>query len=219
MLVSIHIPKTGGTAFRRSALEPTYGNRLLLDYADAPLSKKSDESNRLALAYEPPANLRDLYDCVHGHFIATKYVSKNLSCQFAVWFRDPEQRLLSRYFYAKRSGKGMVGSDMSVEEFLEIDKFQNTYASYLWNFDIHKFDFIGIVEHYTTSLSIFRKRFGLPASNFFSRLNNANPDKSEAEPYVVAARLRTLIRRTNREDFEIYEAALSIHERLKNRYL
>jgi hypothetical protein len=40
MLISVHIPKTGGTAFG-AVLERAYGARLLRDYGDRPLAHGS----------------------------------------------------------------------------------------------------------------------------------------------------------------------------------
>ncbi|MYF13010.1 MAG: hypothetical protein F4229_18890 [Gammaproteobacteria bacterium] len=127
MLVSIHIPKTGGTTLRESILKPALGDRLKMDYGDKPLATEVSVRNESALAFEPPPDLASRYDCVHGHFLATKYLSENFPCQFAVWFRDPVQRMVSRYFDGKRTQGSLVTPDMSLAEFCEIEKFHNTY--------------------------------------------------------------------------------------------
>ena len=56
--ISIHIPKTGGSAFR-GILHKIYGNKLMNGYT---------------LFYEEiqSKNLLDKYDCIHGH-INTAY--------------------------------------------------------------------------------------------------------------------------------------------------
>ena len=217
MIVSIHIPRTGGTSLRQSVLEPVFGDRLLLDYDDAPLSHETAERNAQAQTYELSPELLDRYDCVHGHFLAIKYVSKKVPCQFAVWFRDPLQRVLSRFFYGKRSRSGIVTPEMTIWEFCEIERFHNVYAKYLWGFDIARFDFIGITENYRNSVEAFRRYFGL-AGNSKAGIANANPAKSVGESYEIDDRLCDLIRQTNREDFEIYEAARSINLRQIRRF-
>ena len=218
LLVCLHIPKTGGLSLRRSVLQPAFGDRLLLDYDDAPLSHEMAERNAWAQAYEPPQELLSSYDCVHGHFLATKYVSKRTSCQFSAWFRDPVERVLSRFFYSKRNGGGIVTPEMTLWEFCAIKRFHNVYAKYLWGFDIGRFDFVGITEDYTNSIEAFRRHFGIPGGTEMT-IENANPNKATVEPYGVDRSLRDFIRRTNRDDVDIYEEARSINLRLQRQYL
>lgn len=217
MLVSVHIPKTGGVTLRRSVLEPAFGDRLLLDYEDAPLSHGADERNERARAYEPDSDVSEQYDCVHGHFLAIKYVSDRMACRFAVWLRDPVQWVVSRFHHGKRSAGGLVTPEMTLAEFCDLDRFHNVYAQYLWGFDLRRFDFVGITEDYEKSVAIFRNQFGLPEAGVVPV--NVNPGKDPAERYRLSKDLRDLIRRRNREDFEIYRHARAMNERLQRDYL
>ncbi len=218
MLISIHIPKTGGATLHRSVLEPAFGDRLLLDYADAPLTHPVEERNRQAQAFEPAARLADSYDCIHGHFLASKYRSTALAGQFAAWFRDPVQWALSRFHHGKRAGTGIVTAEMSIWEFSEIERFHNPYAAYLHDFDMGDLDFVGIVEHYAESLDLFGRLFAIPIPENV-RSWHRNPAKERTAPYRVKPKLAARIRQFNRDDVEIYESALSIHRRLENRCL
>ena len=149
MIVSVHIPKTGGVSFRKSVLEPVFGNRLLSDYGDAPLSHDTANRNARAQSFEPSPELPERYDCVHGHFLALKYVSERVPCEFAVWFRDPAQRVVSRYLYGKRKGGRTITPGMTIREFCEIERFQNTYAKFLWGFDFEGTDQNPVIYLYT----------------------------------------------------------------------
>lgn len=216
----MHIPKTGGRSFRDSVLSPVFGPRLLLDYGDAPLSHPTAERTRRALEYVPPPDLPERYDCVHGHFLATKYASATTPCAFATWFRDPVQRVLSRFYYGKRSraeGK-VVTPGMTLQEFCEIERFHNVYAKYLWNFDLGRLDFVGITEDYANGVAVFCRMFELHDRGEIAT-TNVNPEKKPEVPYEVDRQTRCLIRRTNREDFEIYEEARVINRRLQRRHL
>ena len=217
MLVSVHLPKTGGSSFRRSVLEPAYGNRLLLDYEDRPLSHPASGRNRRAKTFQPSDELVARYDCVHGHFLATKYLCEKTPCEFAAWFRDPVQRVVSRFFYGKRKGRGEVSEDMTLEEFCELSKFHNLYAKYLWEFDIEQFDFVGITEYYASSVELFLRRFGL--QRYTDVISHANPSKAVGTPYVIDPQVRELIVRTNQEDMDIYERAQSRFCRLRKKWL
>ena len=218
MIVSVHIPKTGGVSFRKSVLEPIFGNRLLSDYDDTPLSHDTADRIARAQTYEPSTELLERYDCVHGHFLALKYVSERVPCEFAVWFRDPAQRVVSRYLYGKRKGGRTITPGMTIREFCEIERFQNTYAKFLWGFDFERFDFVGITENYVSGVELFRRRFGFSGGDE-AAIMNANLDKPLGQPYEIDEGLREFIRRRNREDFEIYDAACCKNRRLQHDYL
>ena len=203
MLVSVHIPKTGGVTFRRSVLEPAFGDRLLLDYADRPLAHETGKRNARAQAFVPDEGLLRRYDCVHGHFLAAKYANAASGCEFAVWLRHPVQRVVSRFLFARREGRGRVAA-MTFAEFCRDHHFHNLYAKYLWNFDIDRLDFVGITEDYARSVDVFRRRFDIaPAAA--DTPSNVNPHKDVTRNYDVAPAMRELIERANEQDMEIYE--------------
>ena len=159
ILISVHMPKTGGTTFRQSVLQPFFGERLLLDYGDRPLLDVSDMRNAKALEFAPPENLAARFDCVHGHFLAAKYAGK-VPCDLAVWLRHPVERTVSRFFYGKRKD-GETVKDLTFVEFCHLERFQNIYAKFLWNMDIDSFSFVGITEDWARSMSVFCRRFDL----------------------------------------------------------
>ena len=77
MLVSIHIPKTAGTSFG-DLLKLEYGPRLMLDYGDwVGLNSPEAISHRTRRKQEMMAQSAQIaanFECIHGHFIADKYV-------------------------------------------------------------------------------------------------------------------------------------------------
>ena len=223
LIVSVHIPKTGGATFRRSILEPAFGSRLLVDHDDAPLSHNTVNRIARAQSFELSPELPERYDCVHGHFLPIKYMSERIACEFAIWFRDPVQRIVSRFLHGKRMEGGIVTPEMTIWEFCEIKRFQNTYAKYLWGFDFERFDFVGITENYENSVEVFWRRFGVSrvsgGNDADAAIVNANPDKAPAQSYEIDERLRGFIRRRNREDFEVYDAACCSNRRLQHEFL
>ena len=188
------------------------------DYDDRPLSHETAERIARAQTYEPSPDLPERYDCVHGHFLALKYVSERVPCEFAAWFRDPAQRVVSRYLYGKRKGGGTITPGMTIREFCEIERFQNTYAKFLWGFDFERLDFVGITEDYVSGVEVFRRRFGLSGGDE-AAIMNANLGKPLGQPYEIDESLREFIRRRNREDFEIYDAACGRSRRLRHEFL
>lgn len=207
-LVSVHIPKTGGLTFLDNVLEPTFGDRLLLDYNDRPMTHDDAERNMHAIRFFPSNEVLTRYDCIHGHFLPVKYANSIRHCEFVCWLRNPVQRVISRFFQGKRAAStnpqnnSPIG-DMTFTEFLSWDRLHNLYAKYLWRFDLDRFDFVGITEEYERSINVFRLRFGI--DTWRGRAVNVNPDKDYTRPYDVSDKTREFIERTNLEDMDIYE--------------
>lgn len=214
-LVSVHVPKTAGTSFRQALLRG-YGDGLRVDNADRPLAHPRWQ-RRMAAAREALAHAgRPLQEaCVHGHFLPLKY-SLARRVRFAVWLRDPVQRVVSRYHHYQRHGHqephhlrwGLVPG-LSLEEFVRLPQYRDTYAEYLWGFPLRRFDFIGIVEDYESDLARFARCFGLDAPPGIERANS-NPERT-ASAYVLEPRLERLIRACNARDLRIYERACSLN--------
>jgi hypothetical protein len=225
MLISVHVPKTGGISFLE-VLKAAYGERLLMDYADRPMaagtlrrllrtlrSRRSLTADRLAV-----------YDCVHGHFLPFKY--KSLSRRsFAIWFRDPVELVVSRYFYFQRHlkpddeqfRKYIKRQGLTLEAYARIPHFHNVYAKYLFGMRLADFDFVGITENFDASLEVFRRMYGIQVPLPQAKMNT-NPRKT-GERYELPAALRTLIRDRNQKDLAIYRSASAINDQLTERFL
>lgn len=160
-------------------------------------------------------------------FLASKYrVSrKNI---FIIWFRDPIQRIISRYYHyirqnqnqkPKQTHRGYLKNpDLTIEQFCSLNRFHNTYHKYLWCFNIDRFAFVGITERYERSIEIFRRMFNIREPSILSA-ENVNPNKKTTEYYNVSKELSEIIYRTNLRDIEIYKKALLINEKLEKKYL
>jgi hypothetical protein len=75
MLISLHMPKTGGLSFR-ATLEECYGDRFAHDYVDYPLAHPPEERHCMALESSPALDSQKLagIECIHGHFLPVKYM-------------------------------------------------------------------------------------------------------------------------------------------------
>ena len=216
MLISVHIPKTGGGTFGR-ILQRHFGDRLLMDYGDKPFTHDSETRNKAALRSR--AEMKDHprnFDCVHGHFLPTKYDIHEQENVFATWVRCPYQRVVSRYYFGLRMNDPST-ANRSIHEFCEMERFHNFYDKYLWNFDIQRFCFIGITDDYEASLNVFGKQFGIRDLDINEK--NVNPEKKFKRDYQIGDDLKKLIYQFNRSDFAIYEKAKRINDTLKKKYL
>jgi len=212
MLISIHIPKTGGTAFGE-LLARRFGTRLLRDYDDRPLSHPAPLRLAAAVARIPaqPARLAG-FDAVHGHFLAIKYLAAR--GDVVTWLRDPAQRVVSRYHhYCRDIAEGRelqrvagLAPGLSLEEFIELPRFRDTMAKYFRGFPLRRVRCFGFSEDMPEGLARMRRvldlELGSPA-----RLN-ANPAR-ERERYDLPESLRRRIERLNPGDYRLWNMARS----------
>ncbi len=224
MIISVHIPKTGGLSFK-TLLRAHFGDRLLLDYHDSPMNKSAAVRNLIAiLKMLNTKKIVQNYDCVHGHFLPIKYRFLREK-SFVIWLRDPANRLASRYYHWKRKinqdGSTKIGFnkniDISLEDFCTIKRHQNLYAKYLWGVKLDAFNFVGITENYDKSIEIFRRMFNIGNSVSLKK-KNINPDKKLVN-YPLSTELRDYIYKTNFIDYGIYRKALALNYRLEMKFL
>ncbi len=186
MIVSIHIPKTAGTSFR-VALEQTFGDRLLLDYDDRPLSTKPEQVERrrgaARVVEERPGELLANYDAVHGHFIADKYRPLATDARYAAFFREPGARLVSHFKQWRRqaSPENLLGwkvhtGEVGLRELASDPLIGSLYRHFLGDVAVEELAFVGLTDAYERSLALFEAVFGyaLPAL----RENLTEPDGS-----------------------------------------
>jgi len=191
MLVSVHIPKAGGTTLK-SVLRRKYRTRLLIDYPDHEARKSRIETLMGMLRERPPK-------AVHGHFCASKYIGR----RYITFIRDPVERRASEYNYIRRRYKndGLIIDEgwanalsISLHEFMEIP--DSTYSNLL-DIDIRQFSFVGLMD-----------RFEMDMARLCEMLQvSYRPEKANAakKPTNVTDELRRVFARTNPEEIEYFE--------------
>lgn len=223
-LISIHIPKTGGETFK-SFLKEIYGSSYLENYRYAPFLAKYPPLCNYLYARLMPEN----YDppkapfCIHGHFLGSMYRKWFDAVKYVAWFRDPVERVLSHYYYWKRTEPmhsrdwyNVFHGKLTIEEFIEIKTYQNTQYQYMRGLSVSDLAFVGLVEHYKTSIEIFVKRFNISIEqkNYKKNFNS----KRRGERYTIPVSLRSYIEELNQRDRLIYKQALSHFYAQRERY-
>jgi len=216
MIVSVHLPKTAGTSFA-AALERTFGESLLRDYADFPINTPPYERNKSAIQ-DCLANAEKDYcdiECIHGHFLPVKYLllAQKRPVHFVTWVRNPVERVVSHYYSWQRSFNPEDAQPLHrrvIEEKWPLDRFclapevRNLYSQFLWGFPPEYFAFIGVTEFFHEDFAAFASRF-MEAGMEPERLNVGNP---AGDGYEVPDSLRSDIEQFHAKDMELYHRAL-----------
>ena len=188
MILSIHIPKSGGTSFGH-LLESTFGARLLRDYGDR-VGLNSPEENRRRAARIAEARgrreelLRD-YDVIHGHYTTDEYAGLFSNARFVAFFREPCQQTMSQYEYFLRHPEI---DNPAVKLFHEVRATRaqfiagggNQQAVYLGTMELNEFAVVGLMEQCERSVALFEAVFGRkllrePRMRTRTRTARANP--------------------------------------------
>ncbi|XLQ20257.1 MAG: hypothetical protein ACKUBY_00565 [Candidatus Moraniibacteriota bacterium] len=226
MLISLHLPKTAGSSFRKS-LHDYFGNQLLIDHKDAPLQHSSLIRHGMTnIAYFNNYIFSNKYQniqCIHGHFLPFKYLPikfrKGEDVKFVTWMRNPVDRLISHYNYWQKSynynesfnlHKKVIEENWSLENFCFSNELRNVYSKYLWKFPLEDFDFIGITEFYEEDVKYFSKFFlKVEMSVYHERVNRKNSED-------ISDEFRKNVERFHAKDMQIYRKALELRAQRKN---
>lgn len=210
MLISVHIPKTGGTAFGE-LLAARFGQALLRDYDDRPLSHPAVARLGAALLRMPaqPARVAG-FAAVHGHFLAVKYLA--VPGDVVTWLRDPVQRVVSRYHHYLRDvseGRPLqrvagLRPGLDLAAFIELPRFQDTMAKYFTGFPLRRVRCFGFSEDMAEGLARMRRVTGLELGPPI--LANANPARG-SEDYDLPEALRRRIEKLNAGDHRLWNEA------------
>lgn len=216
LMVSIHVPKTGGETFR-DILESVSEGHLQRDYGDQPLAPLTLR-HRLELALKRP-RLEPGTRAVHGHFIATKYWRRYPDAHYLIWLREPVERLASHFHYWQRKPdrsnptcRRLLDEDLSLTAFAALAEMRDVQSRLLGAVPVSALAFVGLTERYDDSIRLFRQAFA-PDLVIHAQRTNANPERT-TEGYELADDVRTLIAELNRADVELYEAGTARFEAL-----
>ena len=155
MIISLHIPKTGGSSFG-DILRSVYKDKLWVNY-DRQWSKSAVTNTKL------PNNM----ECFHGHFEFDAFEEMFPTAIKITWIRDPVERTISLYNHImhrpdKKNDMIMKIYEQkpSLLEFSRIPWVKNHSLVYLGDAKPSDFAFIGFVDSYSDSLKTCAKLLG-----------------------------------------------------------
>lgn len=212
LIVSLHIPKTGGTSFS-DVLERAYPGQVAFFYREKNKLTHPKLADHARL--RDPALLSEIENdgikVIHGH-APGRWFLKSIQDQgrFWTWVRDPVERVISAYYYLVQRGqrdRARPGAakveGRTLEEYALIEQNQNIQSRMLTGLDLDQLGFVGVTERFDESLAML----GL-SQHVLPKPRNRNKKKAEVDPA-----LKTLIAELNAEDVALYEQAVRIFER------
>lgn len=214
-IVSIHIPKTAGSAFT-SILTQIYGEEHC--YWD----------------YEPSLINLDVitpkHKVIHGH-LATRFVGKFPTAKIIMWIRNPIIRLVSDYYYlmsrpievlnqpAHKLNKEIFENNLSLEQFAELPGKQNVLNHYC-RFGKIKLDkdyfFVGIQEFFDDDITDLSNLLHWPKIKV-DKVNETTHSryKDGLEKILSDHKLISKIVSLNQKDMELYQFGLELRAQRK----
>ncbi|MGB3404809.1 MAG: sulfotransferase family 2 domain-containing protein [Microcoleaceae cyanobacterium] len=207
-IISVHIPKTAGTAFRHFILE-IYGADKVLELYDS-LERKSVISDQDVLTK---------MTAIHGHFKTSNFRQNFPEAKWIVWLRHPIFRLISQYFYQISRTKQtknleinkVLKQDLGILEFAKIPENQNIESLYIDKMNLRDFYFVGIQEFFKDDMTEFKQLMGWSDFKMNTKNKNSHPEYLERlEAILNDIGLMNELAILNSKDMELYKEALEL---------
>jgi Sulfotransferase family len=221
LIIFLHLPKTAGSTLR-GIIGRQYGSRSIL-----PLYESSFGEELAAIA----PNQMDRLRVVMGHFYFGAHISLSKPSTYITVLRDPIDRVISRYYFARRSPKDELYAavrEMSLKEFAEtcVDNDQTRLLAGKYDgssfgtssddemLNIAKrnlakyFAVVGITEEFDRSLILMKRILGW-RNPFYIRRNvtRGRPRKDEFPQETLH-----VIQANNELDLELYRYAKKLFQ-------
>lgn len=203
-IISVHIPKTGGSTFKHLLLNQLKDVTIL---AGKPLFSR--HLNEKPCIFD--INIIN-HKIIHGHFSVEQLSGISNSDKIITWLRNPVDRVISHYYYWKNRPninmhpieEKIKFNNLSLLEFSQIPSMQNVQSYFCQ--DKNRIFFFGITEFYKESIELLEKDLSIVINYDIDKIKNVG--KKE----FVSEEVREAICKSNLKDIELYSEALQIFE-------
>lgn len=201
--LSIHVPKTAGTAFWE-ILTQVYRSPQIYRDLDGQIGADDPRLVEVQL--------------LHGHYPLSKYLPDFPDAKPIVWLRHPIFRVISDYFFSKTFNDRqnplhvqVVDQDLSLLEYAQLADARNVMTAFTAGLPLREFYFVGIQEFFTEDLLALKRQLGWPRFQPVVENTNPSPDYlQQLRAIVLDPDLMAKIADLNQEDMALYETALAM---------
>ncbi|HEY8667180.1 MAG TPA: hypothetical protein VIL86_10960 [Tepidisphaeraceae bacterium] len=207
LLVSLHIPKTGGSTLLHVLIEK-FGDRLQRAYRPPREGLPRSESDGWPDIDSPL--------CIHGHAVMDRFaalIAGHPDVHWMTFLREPFSSAVSFYYYRKTytpwAGDGPGFEDRGLEEFVLKQYNHNRFTSRLGRagWTLESLDFVGLTERFDESMLMMYRTFGWEWIGY-EAANRGKYSRDEIDPAV-----RQEFESLNQRDYQLYRAAEARLER------
>lgn len=208
-LISLHIPKTGGTSFYQS-LRTVYGQALSISYRRANYRSALDQYGSLL------GSLNGNKRVLHGHlcYFEIQDIHRNHEAKLICWLRHPLERLLSNYHFFKA---GLADPDRNYDNYRKNkhrkkeslltyaarEENQNVMQKFIRGARLEDFFFIGFLDDYEADVARLGRLLDWPEISS----QHLNPGRYSDRAATLDEATRQQLLAWNAEDLELYERA------------
>lgn len=169
-IVSVHVPKTGGSSLRHHLVAAFGAEQVLFDYADGPLDPVTPINLDPNCYDAEPARSIQPYRVVHGHFHPKKYAQLDDCFRFA-FLRHPVDNLISIWKFWSTHDRDFSSSalfqyfkdrQLGLMQTASLPALRWLYTrTYFGDYDMRSFDFIGDYASYDADLLELGEHLGV----------------------------------------------------------
>lgn len=213
-IISIHVPKTAGTAFN-TMLTEKYGNTYCLGDKNFSLKEIVDQE-----VVSPQLK------AIFGHIPANKYyyyLPYLQNVKLITWLRQPVQRLISWYCYCISTPPESFGGGFqslvnkekpSLMDFAQMPEARNTMSRQLRGVDLNSFYFVGIQEYFQEDIYLLSEMlcWSKPVIRAANK-NKFNKYKEFVSEITSNTSNLAYLENLNQEDMELYNQALKLRKK------